>query len=67
MNNATTLWVYHRLNAMTQHRFVDDVAVTYAATKAEAVEKFKCYYDVTENDVEEVQFTSKGVGILTDY
>lgn len=62
------LYVFAAPNAMEDHRFTDDVAVTWAVTKADAVYKFsRLYADVKDEEVEPVRFGSDGVAILTDY
>lgn len=61
------LYVYHKPNTMLGHNYSDDVAVTYATSRAEAFMKFKKSYDCGISDIEEVWFNSDGVAILTDY
>lgn len=64
------LYVYAKAGAMTGHSFTDDVAITWAKSKTEAVERFsKLYANVTAGDVEPVRFGGLGgnVAILTDY
>ena len=63
------LFVYiQKARAMVGHNFTDDVAITYAATKEEAIEKFKEFYsDVNSKNVSEPYFNYGGVAILTDY
>ena len=62
------LYVFAVPNAMTDHKFNDDVAITWAISKAEAIEKFsRLYKDVKHEEVDAVRFGSDGVAILTDY
>ena len=62
------LFVYKKPKVMVDHNFTDDVAITYAATKKEAIEKFKEFYsDVNNENVSEPYFNYGGVAILTDY
>ena len=62
------LWSYTKPNQMTGHRFSDDVAITFADTKEEAITYFKqLYSSVKPLDVKEVFFNDLGVAILTDY
>ena len=62
------LYVYAEPDAMKDHRFTDDVAITYAASKKWAMRHFmQLYADVTEDNVNEVRFNADGVAILTDY
>ena len=62
------LFVYRKPGVMVGHNFTDDVAITYAATKEEAIEKFKEFYsDVNNKSISEPYFNYDGVAILTDY
>lgn len=62
------LYVYAKPDQMEEHRFSDDVAITYAKNEKEAINKFSLLYkDVTIDDVKEVDFNHFGVAILTDY
>ncbi len=62
-----SLYAYTRPNAMIGHRYTDDVALTYALNKKQAMEKFSKYYaGVKPKEVRKVEFTN-GVFILTDY
>lgn len=62
------LYVYAVPDAMIDHKFSDDVAITWATNKAEAIEKFSKYYNnVQDEDVNVVRFNRGGVSILTDY
>ena len=69
MNNTKNkLYVYHKPNMMLGHNYSDDVAITYATTKEEAIKKFKEFYsDVNNKNVSEPYFNYGGVAILTDY
>lgn len=62
------LYVYRRPNAMKEHEYTDDVAVTYAMNLPEAKDKFRTLYDIdSHGDIEEINFNDYGVAILTDY
>lgn len=61
------IFVYKKPNAMIRHKYTDDVAITKAANKEEALIKFKQYYICNIEDIEEVMFNAHGVAILTDY
>lgn len=62
------LWVLARPDQMKDHRFTDDVAITYAFTKEEAISKFSRYYaDIQPSEVRSPYFNQHGVAILTDY
>lgn len=61
------LWVYSKPNQMVKHKYTDDVAITWAKTREEAWLKLQQLYNITEDDIREVQFNSLGVAILTDY
>lgn len=61
------IFVYKKPNAMIGHKYTDDVAITKAVNKEEALTKFKQYYDCDIEDIERVWFNSGGVAILTDY
>lgn len=62
------LFVYKKPGVMVDHNFTDDVAITYATTKEEAIKKFKEFYsDVNSKNVSEPYFNYGGVAILTDY
>ena len=52
---------------MIGHEYTDDVAITMAINKEEALIKFEQYYDCDIEDIEEVGFNAGGVAILTDY
>ena len=67
-NSTNKLFVYAKPNQMVNHKFSDDVAITYAENKAEAITKFSTLYSfIAEEDVNEVCYNSKGVAILTSY
>ena len=61
------LWCYAKAFQMVGHNFNDDVAVCWAETKKEALEKFKELYPANEDNVSEVVFNYLGIAILTDY
>ena len=62
------LYYFARADAMIDHTFTDDVAITYAQDKAEAIKKFsKLYANVTADEVDPVMFNSEDIAILTDY
>ena len=61
------IFVYKKPNAMIGHKYTDDVAITKAINKEEALIKFEQYYDCNIKDIEEVGFNTGGVAILTDY
>ena len=66
MNNQK-LFVYSKPNAMIGHEYTDDVAITYASSRAQAYMKIKPYYDCDISDIEEVYFNDGEIAILTDY
>ena len=60
--------MYAYANAMVDHNFTDDAAITWAYSKAEAIEKFRKSYGMANKDtVRECKFTWDGICILTDY
>ena len=62
------LYVFAVPDAMIDHKFNDDVAITWATNKVEAIEKFsRLYKDVKHEEVDAVLFNHFGVAILTDY
>ena len=61
------LFVYRKTGVMKDHNFTDDVAITYASSRAEAYNKFRKFYEPDIGDIEEVWFNDGGVAILTDY
>lgn len=65
------IFVYKKPNAMIGHKYTDDVAITKAVNKEEALIKFKQYYDCDIEDIKEVMFNAHGtmytVAIITDY
>ena len=61
------LFFYRKANAMKDHDFTDDVAITYALTQEEAFDKLKKFYNLKIEEVEEVSFNFGGIAILTDY
>ena len=66
MNNKK-LYVYHKPDAMTGHKYSDNVAIAWATSRSDAFMKFKKLYDCDIGDIEEVHFTSEEIAILTDY
>ena len=64
---SNKIFVYKKPNAMIGHKYTDDVAITRAANKEEALNKFKQYYICDIEDIEEVMFNAHGIAILTDY
>ena len=66
------IWSFARANQMVEHDFTDDVAITLAFTKKQAIKKFSKYYEnVTEDEVVKCRIMRMlkygGVAILTDY
>ena len=62
------LYVFAVPNAMIDHEFNDDVAITWAISKTEAIEKVSKYYNnIQDEEVSVVRFNRGGVSILTDY
>ncbi len=62
-----SLYYFARPAQMVGHKFVDDVAVVRAFTKATAIKKFNRYYAAVQPD-EVFKLTHlKEVNILTDY
>ena len=66
------IWSFARANQMVEHDFTDDVAITLAFTKKQAIKKFSKYYEnVTEDEVVKCRIGRMlkcgGVAILTDY
>ena len=62
------LYVYAKADQMVDHRFTDDVALTYAVSRKWAVRHFRQLYAVVDKeDVHEVRFNADGVAILTAY
>ena len=65
------IWSFARADQMRDHRFTDDVAITFALTKKRAIKKFSKWYG--EVKPEEVTNETKwllrfgGVAVLTDY
>lgn len=65
---AMRLYVYRKPDAMVDHEFTDDVALTYARGRKWAIRHFKqLYAQVEDDDVSEVRFNADGIAILTDY
>lgn len=61
------LWVYAKPDTMKDHKFSDDVAITYAPNKGVAYMRFKILYNLDFSEVTEVTFNDDNVAILTDY
>jgi hypothetical protein len=62
------LWVFAKPDQMIGHKFTDDVAITYASDKGEAIKKIsRLYSNIEDKDVRQVYFNAYGVAILTDY
>ena len=62
-----SLYCFARPAQMVDHRFVDDVAVVRALTKAAAIKKFSRYYAAVQPDEVFKLKKLKEVNILTDY
>ena len=66
--SESKLWAFAKPDQMVDHKFTDDVAITYAADKGEAMKKFsRLYSNIEDKDVWEVKFRAYDVAILTDY
>ena len=62
------VYVFARPDAMKCHHFTDDVAITIAKNKKEAIEIFSEYYaEIKTNEVKAVNIGIGEVAILTDY
>lgn len=65
------IWSFARANQMKGHGFKDDVAITLAFTKKQAIKHFsRLYDDVNENEIQnEIKwlFRYDKVAILTSY
>lgn len=61
------LWVYAKPDAMKDHYFSDDVAITYAPNKEVAYMRFKLLYNLDFSEITEVTFNDYNIAILTDY
>ena len=62
------VYVFARPDAMKYHDFTDDVAITIAKDKKEAIKIFSEYYtEIKTNEVKEVNIGIGEVAILTDY
>lgn len=68
-NSKNILYAYAEPNQMVDHVFTDDVAITYASSKDEAISKFKVYYgNADDSNVCEITiWTENGIAILTSY
>lgn len=65
--NSRKLFVYKKAGVMINHNFTDDVAITYATSRADAYKKFSKIYNLDITDVSEVWFNNNEIAILTDY
>lgn len=66
--DSEQLFVFAVPATMVGHKFTDDVAITYAPDKVEAIAKFsRLYKDAKDAEVRKVKFGRYGVAILTDY
>ena len=61
------LFVYRKPGVMVGHNYTDDVAITYATSRADAYRKFSKAYDLSIRDISEVWFNNDEIAILTDY
>lgn len=64
------LWYFAKAGQMVDHRFTDDVAIVFAATKDGAIRKFQSLYlRVEEKEVQSISLKKilKRPEILTDY
>lgn len=64
------LWYFAKEGQMVDHRFTDDVAIVFAATKDGAIRKFQSLYlRVEEKEVQPISLKKilKRPEILTDY
>lgn len=62
------LYYYAEPNAMTGHKFTDDVAICKASSLEEAIATFKKLYShASEKTVSKCIMNDFGVCILTDY
>ena len=64
------LWYIAKAGQMVDHRFTDDVAIVFAATKDGAIRKFQSLYlRVEEKEVQPISLKKilKRPEILTDY
>lgn len=66
-------YVYARPNQMIGHTFTDDVAITRAKSKKEALENFRNLYTLSDEEARKyifklsTRFNNYGVAILTSY
>lgn len=71
MKTIPFLWCYTYPDAMTGHRFTDDVALCFALTQNRAIKKFERLYKIDLMDIKTRVFNPGfnwlGVAILTDY
>lgn len=62
------LYCFALADQMKEHNFTDDVAICWAMSKAEAIERFQTLYTLAdESNVFEVWYNVRKVAILTDY
>lgn len=64
------LWYFAKAGQMVDHRFTNDVAIVFAATKDGAIRKFQSLYlRVEEKEVQPISLKKilKRPEILTDY
>ena len=70
MSRQKEYYCFARANAMTEHKFTDDVALCKAISKQQAIKIFsRLYSDIKDNEVFIVknEFNVYGIAILTDY
>ena len=64
------IYCFAKPDQMGDHRFTDDVAITYALTKSGAIRKFShSYSEIRKRDVSRVKYSRliKRIAILTSY
>ena len=57
----------YQLKIVNKNNEIVDLAICYARSKEDAIEKFEKFYIVKENQVEEVFFNLQEIAILTEY
>ena len=72
MSRQKEYYVFARPNAMSGHKFTDDVAICKAISKLQAIKKFNKYYadvkfDEVQKLIDKVPNIDIDVLILTDY
>lgn len=70
MNKPKEYYCFARPNAMTDHKFTDDVAVCKAVSKRQAIKIFsRLYSEIKEDEVFKItgNFNDYDIMILTDY